>query len=160
MRIIESPTTFEEIFKVSSAPFYIPDFKLLSSELDNFILTIESFYIDIILKQNKIVEQGVRSEILQSDTLATRTKWYNEIHNTLTVPNQKSKIASFNSSVMKNIDLLFSLSRFPIKLICCIAFGSVSSACCFLKSIAIILCFRNNYNLANNQLCNHLLDQL
>ena len=37
MRIIESPTTFEEIFKVSSAPFYIPDFKLLSSELDNFI---------------------------------------------------------------------------------------------------------------------------
>ena len=85
------------------------------------------------------MEEGVRSETLQSDTLARRTKWYNEIHNTLTDPYQKSKIASSTSSVMKN--LLFSLSRFPIKLICCIAFGSVSSACCFLKSIAICLCF-------------------
>ena len=27
---LESPTTFEEIFKVTSVPFFIPDFNLLS----------------------------------------------------------------------------------------------------------------------------------
>ena len=30
-------------------------------------------------------------------------------------------------------------SRFPVKLICCIAFGSASGACYLLKSIATIL---------------------
>ena len=33
---LESPTTFDEIFKVNSVPFFIPDFHLLSCELDNF----------------------------------------------------------------------------------------------------------------------------
>ena len=33
---LESPTTFDEIFKVTSVPFFIPDFNLLSCELDNF----------------------------------------------------------------------------------------------------------------------------
>ena len=56
----------------------------------------ESFYINIILKQNKII-------------------------NTLTVPFQKSKTVSFTLSKMKNIVALFY--RFPVKLICCIAFG-------------------------------------
>ena len=41
-------------------------------------------------------------------------------------------------SVMKNIVVLSS-SRFPVKLICCIAFESASSACCLHKSIAIDL---------------------
>ena len=36
---------------------------------------------------------------------------------------------------MKNIVELFS--RFPVKLICCIAFGSQLSAYCLVKSIAI-----------------------
>ena len=31
--------------------------------------------------------------------------------------------------------------RFPVKLICCIAFNSASSACYLLKSVAIILCY-------------------
>ena len=53
------------------------------------------------------------------------------------VPCEKSKIVSFPSSVMKNIVPLFS--RFPVKLICYIAFGSASSACFLLKSIATIL---------------------
>ena len=79
---------------------------------------IESFYIDIILEQNKIVEH---------------------IHNTFTVPCEKSKMVSFASSIMKNIVAPAAQSRFPVKLICCIAFGSASSACCLLKSIAIIL---------------------
>ena len=56
-------------------------------------------------------------------------------HNTLTVPFEKSKSASCASSVMKNIDV--SLSQFPVKLICCIDFGSALSFCCLLKSIAI-----------------------
>ena len=38
---------------------------------------------------------------------------------------------------MKIITLLFC--RFSVKLICCIAFGSASSACGLLKSMAMIL---------------------
>ena len=40
---------------------------------------------------------------------------------------------------MKNIVAPAGQSRFTLKLICCFAFGSASSACCLLKSIAIIL---------------------
>ena len=71
----------------------------------------------MILEQNKIMEH---------------------IHNTLTVPCEKSKMACITSSIMKNINLVFLPSRFPVKLIYCIAFGLVSSACCLLKFIAII----------------------
>ena len=48
---------FHEIFKVTSAPFFIPDFNLLSFELEYLHLPcyIESFYISIILNQNKFV---------------------------------------------------------------------------------------------------------
>ena len=91
-------------------PFFIPDFYLLSY--------IESFYIDVILEQNKILEH---------------------IYNTLTVPCEKSKVVSLAHSIMKNIAPPAAGSRFPVKLISCIAFGSSSSACCVLKSIAIIL---------------------
>ena len=55
------------------------------------------------------------------------------------VPCEKSKIVSFGSSVMKNIVLFPSRSKFPVKIICCIAFESVSSACCLIQSIAINL---------------------
>ena len=56
-------------------------FNLLSCELDNLGLKccIESFYIDNILKQNKIVKH---------------------IHNTFTVPFEKSKMVSFASSII------------------------------------------------------------
>ena len=37
---LESPTTFDEIFKVTLVLTFIPDFKLLSCELDNFILVL------------------------------------------------------------------------------------------------------------------------
>ena len=87
---------------------------------------IESFYIDIILEQNKIVEDAV-------------AKSYNDIHNTFTVPCEKSKMVSFTSSIMKNIIAPLSCSRFSVKLLYCIAFRSGSRACCLLKSIAIIL---------------------
>ena len=71
---------------------------------------IESFYFDIILEQNKIVEY---------------------IHNTFTVSWEKPKIVSFTSSIMKNVNLLLLPLRFPVKLISCIAFGSASSALLF-----------------------------
>ena len=47
----------------------------------------------------------------------------------------------FASSIMKNIFEPSALSRFPVKLICCIDFGLTSSFCCLLKSIAINLCY-------------------
>ena len=60
-------------------------------------------------------------------------------HNTLTVPFEKSQTVSFANSIMKNIVEPSALSRFPVKLICCIAFGPASSFYCLLKSVAINL---------------------
>ena len=62
---------------------------------------VESFYIDIILKENKIVKH---------------------LYNTLTVPCEKSEMVSFASSIMENIVASSSRFRFQVKLICCIAF--------------------------------------
>ena len=82
------------------------------------------------LEQNKIVEH---------------------IHNTFKVPCEKSKIVSFTSSIIKNINLLLLPLRFPVKLICSIAFGLTSSACCLLKNLLLsFYAFRNNCDLANN----------
>ena len=81
-------------------------------ELDNF--TFKVLYIE----QNKSVEH---------------------IHNTFTILCEKSKTVYFTSSVMENIVEPSARSRLPVKLICCIAFGSASSYCCSLKSSATIL---------------------
>ena len=54
------------------------------------------------------------------------------------VPCEKSKMVSFVFSMIKNIVAPSSRIRFPVKLIYCIAFGSVSSACRLLKSTAIM----------------------
>ena len=40
---------------------------------------------------------------------------------------EKSETVFLVSSIMKNICLFPSCSTFPVKLICCIAFGSASS---------------------------------
>ena len=57
---------------------------------------------------------------------------------------------SFTFSIMKNIVVFPARSRLPVKLFFfCIAFGSVSSACCLLKSTAIRLlyiCLSNKHN--------------
>ena len=37
---LESPTTYDEIFIVTLLPFFIPDFNLLSCELDNFMFKV------------------------------------------------------------------------------------------------------------------------
>ena len=55
------------------------------------------------------------------------------------VPCEKSTADSLASLIMKDIIVFPARSRFPVKLICCIPFGSASSACCFLRSIAISL---------------------
>ena len=48
-----------------------------------------------------------------------------------------------------------SLSKFPVKLICCITFGSASSTFCLLKSLQLTYNFLwNKDKLVNNQLCN------
>ena len=55
------------------------------------------------------------------------------------VPSEKSNLISLASSIMKNVVSAFpSQARFPVKLFFCIPFGSASSACCLLKSVAII----------------------
>ena len=61
------------------------------------------------------------------------------MHNAFTVPCEKSKMVKFASSVMKNIVAPSVRFRFSVKLVYYIAFGSASSACCLLKSIAMIL---------------------
>ena len=55
------------------------------------------------------------------------------IYKTLTIPCEKSKIVSFASSEMKNIVVFSSQSRFPGKIVYCIAFELASSACCYLN---------------------------
>ena len=52
LRIINNITIFDESFKVTSVSFFIPYFNL--SENLTFKVLYQSFYIDIILKQNKI----------------------------------------------------------------------------------------------------------
>ena len=107
---LELPTIFKEIFKITLVPFFIPNF------------TFKVLYWVILywhyIEQNKIVEH---------------------IHNTFTAPCEKSKMVSFASSIMKSIVAPSAQSRFPAKLIFCIAFGSASGACYLLKSITIIL---------------------
>ena len=56
-----------------------------------------------------------------------------------TVACEKSKAVCFATSIVKNIAAPTARAKFPAKLICCITFGSASSACCLLKSIAIEL---------------------
>ena len=54
---LELPATYDEIFKVTLVPLFIPDFNSLSCELDNFMfkmLYIEPFYTNIILKKIKL----------------------------------------------------------------------------------------------------------
>ena len=46
---------------------------------------------------------------------------------------KKSKIVSFASSITKSIVAPSGRFRFPVKLICCIAFGSASSAIVYLN---------------------------
>ena len=112
---LESPITFDERFKITSVPIFISNFNLLSYELDSF--TSRLLYCVILY-------------------------WYyikgKYIHNIFTVPCEKSKMVSLASPVMNKIVVFPSRYRFPVRLICCIYFGSASSTFCLLKPITII----------------------
>ena len=60
-------------------------------------------------------------------------------------------MVSFASSTMKSICVSPSRSRFPVKLICSIAFGSASSACYLLKSIEISLKYSLKWRKSSKQ---------
>ena len=93
---LESQETFDEIFNVTSVPFFVPDFNLLSYKFDSLHLNYynEYFSIDILVEQNKIVEH---------------------ILNTFTVPFEKFKTVSL-PSIMKKTVAPDAWSKFPVKL--------------------------------------------
>ena len=64
------------------------------------------------------------------------------IHKTLTVPCDKCKMVSFTSSIMKNFFAPAPLSRFPIKLICCIPLDQHQG---FVVYLNLLLSFYSNY---------------
>ena len=49
-------------------------------------------------------------------------------------------MVSFNSSIIRNINLLLLPLRFLVKLVCCIASGSASSTCCLLEAELFARC--------------------
>ena len=105
-------TTFDIRFEVTLLPFFIPDFSLINFELDDFTFKVLYWYLSY-------------------------QYYIKYIHNTLTFPCEKSKMVSFDSSIIKNIFVFAVQSKFPVKTICCIALGSVAIACCLLKSISL-----------------------
>ena len=80
------------------------------------------------------------------------------LHKAVTVPCGKSQITFYDSSTVKSGVVFPVRFQFPVKSICCIAFGSASSTYCFLKSIANFF-KRNMINEVSNQLYSHLFDQ-
>ena len=106
----------DESFKVTSIPFFILDFNLLSCQLDSFMFKV-LYWVILYCHYIKV----------------------KEIHNTFTVSCEISKLVSFASLIMKNAVIFPTGFRagFPINSICGIVFGSASSFCCLLKSIAI-----------------------
>ena len=85
---------FGEIFKVTLAPFFIPDFISLSCELDNFVCT-RLFW--VILHWYYV-----------------KAKWK---CSTLTVPHEKFIMVSFAFSIMKKVVLFTSLSKRLIQVV-------------------------------------------
>ena len=77
--------------------------------------------------------------------LKLKMKFIKQIYSTFPIPCAKSKIVSLTSSIMKEIVAFLTHSRFPVKLICCITFGSALSTCHLLKSIAISLWYSLKY---------------
>ena len=118
--VLESPITFGKTLKVTSVPFFIPDFSLLIKELDNF--TFKVLYWVILYWYHIILY------------IISKTN-----HNTFTVPREKFKMVSCASTIKKIILAHFARAKFPVKLIFYIAFGTALSTCRVFKSIPIIL---------------------
>ena len=77
---------------------------------------IEQFYYDSILKPNKFMKH---------------------VHSILTVLSEEFKIVFFAFWGMKNFAVFPARFIFPVKFISCINFGSASSACSYLKYVAL-----------------------
>ena len=112
---LKLPIMFDDNFKVNSFAFFVVDSTLLSFEFINFEFTLYW----VILYYYYIKPKVLCLSVLVSN------------YNTLT--------ESHNSSRIKTIVVFSSRSRFPVKLVCWAASGF--TLCCFLTSIAIILCF-------------------
>ena len=126
----------------TSVPISILDFNLLSWELDNLHLKcyIESYYADVIFKQNKFI---IPTKFLVKNLSCEKKIFF---------------FGFFNNK--KCFFVFTSRCRYPEKLICSIAFQSAPSLFCLLYSIAINYnIFQNRVNLLSKQLCNHHLDQ-
>ena len=92
-----------------------------------------------------------------------RTKWkiVEHIRKKFTASFEESKIVYFTALIMKHMVAPAKFrSKFQAKLICCITFGSPSSACYLLNLVRSYNSFWNNYSPENKQLCSHLLDLL
>ena len=69
------------------------------------------------------------------DITSKQNKFMKHVRNIVTIPCEKIEIVVFTRSRMKEIVLFPAWSTFPVKLICSIAFGLVSSASCILRSM-------------------------
>ena len=99
-----SPITFDDSLKTTSVSFFIAEFSLLSCKFDSFTFKLFYCVIFILIKNKHFYDIC--------------------IHKTFTFPCENSKTVSFASSRMKwNLEL-FTLSKFPVKLVCWIALGS------------------------------------
>ena len=99
----------------TSVPIFILDFNLLSCELDNLHLKcyIESFYADVIFKQNKFI---IPTKFLVKDLSCEFFFFF--------------FFGFFNNK--KCFFAFTSCCRYPEKLICSIAFQSAPSLFCLL----------------------------
>ena len=95
---LESSTTLDENFIVISVLFFVPDFNLLSCNLENFTFKVLYW---VVLHWYYIERK------------------YN--YNTLTVSCEKSKMVSFTSSIMKNTVVFPYRTIFAVKLIRCVS---------------------------------------
>ena len=107
--VLLAPILFDDNRRVTFTAFFVADFNLLNRKFDDFKFSLCR---------------------LISNKFAAR------VYNTFTFLYEKYRIVSLTSSKIKSKILFPALSRFPIRLVCCIAFGSASSASCLLKSIA------------------------
>ena len=62
---------------------------------------------------------------------------YKKDYNIIAVPFENSETFSFASSIIKHTAVCSAWSRFAVKLLSYIAFGSASSACCLLKLLLL-----------------------
>ena len=130
------PIIFDDNLRVIPVEFFVAYFSLSYSESDNYIFAM--WY----------------SVISTNTTIKYQTKFIERVYNAFIVPFENSKIIS---SIMKYIVVFPAHSRFPVKLICWIAFGSGSRVCFDLLLPPFVFLWYM-VNQARKQLSSHLFD--